>query len=160
MRSIRPVLTLALVVTASVLLSACTSAEAEPEEPSSTRAAGAAVTGTAPVMFAFRCRRGTGDATETYTTYSAAWEDRRASCTATRTTGSAMSDQQADAVRAADGTATLDELAAWCAVRGAGPWVERVRTADAAKRAAGLLAYCPGHPERDRLQEALATYRG
>jgi hypothetical protein len=159
-RSIRPVLTVALVVTASVLLSACTSAEADPEEPSSTRGAGAAVTGTAPVMFAFTCRTGKGDATETYTTYSAVWEDRRASCTATRTTGSAMSDQQADAVRVADGTATLEELAAWCAARGAGPWVERVRTEQAAKRAAGLLAYCPGHPERDRLREALTSYRG
>ncbi|MFS0730250.1 hypothetical protein ABC270_09245 [Curtobacterium sp. 1P10AnD] len=160
MHSIRPALAVALVVTASVLLSACTSAEADPEEPSSTRAAGDAVAGTAPVMFAFTCRTGKGDSTETYTTYSAVWEDRRASCTATRTTGSAMSDQQADAVRAADGTATLDELAASCAERGAGAWVERVRTAAAAKRAAGLLAYCPGHPERDRLREALTSYRG
>ncbi|MEK6343857.1 MAG: hypothetical protein V4737_08460, partial [Curtobacterium sp.] len=67
---------------------------------------------------------------------------------------------QADAVRAADGTATLEELAAGCAVRGAGPWVERVGTEQAAKRAAGLLAYCPGHPERDRLREALTSYRG
>lgn len=156
----RSVLAPALVVAATVLLSACTSAEADPEEPSSTRAAGVAVTGTAPVMFAFTCRTGKGDSTETYTTYSAVWEDRRGSCEATRTTGSAMSDQQADAVRAAQGSATLDELAAWCAERGAGVWVERIRTAEAAKRAAGLLAYCPGHPERDRLREALTTYRG
>ncbi len=118
------------------------------------------MTGSAPIMFAFTCRTGAGDATESYTTYSAVWEDRRTSCSAARTTGSTMSEQQADAVRAADGAATLDGLAAACAERGVGAWVEPVRTHRAALVAAGLLAYCPGHPERDRLAEALTTYEG
>lgn len=155
----RPAATL-LVVAVSLVLSACTSAEADPEAPSESRPAAVAASGSAPIMFAFTCRTGRGDATESYTTYSAVWEDRRTDCSAVRTTGSTMSEQQADAVRSAGGAATLAGLAATCAERGAGPWVAPVRTERAAAVAAGLLAYCPGHPERDRLEESLATYRG
>ncbi|WP_022903545.1 MULTISPECIES: hypothetical protein [unclassified Curtobacterium] len=153
------ILAVTVVVATGALLQGCTSSDPTPEDSSAGSAGVGTVTGSAPIMFAFTCRTGSGAGTETYTTYSAVWEDRRAECTAFRTTGSVLSTQQAAAVRAARGAAALDELAAGCAVRGAGAWVRPVTEARAADIAAGLLAYCPGHPEHERLREALATYR-
>ena len=63
------------------------------------------------------------------------------------------------AVQAAAGDATLEQLAAGCAVRRTGPWVGTVDSATEAHVAAGLLEYCPGHPETDHLQDAVAGWR-
>ncbi|WP_148058280.1 hypothetical protein [Curtobacterium sp. PhB78] len=109
-----------------------------------------------PVVFAFVCDDGDR---ETYTTYSAVWEDERTSCTAKRLTGSVPSTQQQAAVDAARGDATLVELASTCAVTGTDPWTSAVADDGAAHVAAGLLQYCPGHPETDHLRDALSTYR-
>lgn len=119
--------------------------------------------GASPVVFAFVCDGdGDGDGSDraTYTTYSAVWEAERADCTAKRLTGSVPSSQQQAAVTAARGDATLVELASACAVRGSDPWTSAVADERGAHLAAGLLRYCPGHPETDRLRDALAAYRG
>jgi hypothetical protein len=109
--------------------------------------------GASPVVFAFVCD-GDGDG------YSAVWEAERADCTAKRLTGSVPSSQQQAAVEAARGDATLVELASACAVRGSDPWTSAVVDERGAHVAAGLLRYCPGHPETDHLRDALAAYRG
>jgi hypothetical protein len=119
--------------------------------------------GASPVVFAFVCDGdGDGDGSDraTYTTYSAVWEAERADCTAKRLTGSVPSSQQQAAVEAARGDATLVELASACAVRGSDPWTSAVVDERGAHVAAGLLRYCPGHPETDHLRDALAAYRG
>jgi hypothetical protein len=105
---------------------------------------------------------GDGDGSDraSYTTYSAVWEAERADCTAKRLTGSVPSSQQQAAVEAARGDATLVELASACAVRGSDPWTSAVVDERGAHVAAGLLRYCPGHPETDHLRDALAAYRG
>lgn len=143
-------------------LAGCTAgAESEPEDAiDSGPTSGVAASGTSPIVFAFVCRVGSSDRTETYTTYSAVWRDDRTDCTADRITGTEMSSQQRSAVEAADGAATLEELAATCAVRGTGPWTVPVDGATAANLAAGLLEYCPGHPETERLRDATAAWRG
>jgi len=155
---VRRTLAAALVVAATGLLAACSPA-AEPEDSiDSSATSGAAASGTSPIVFAFVCRTGSSDRTETYTTYSAVWEDERTECTAERITGTEMSAQQADAVQAAGGAATLEELAAGCAVSGTAPWTAPVTDGRGASVAAGLLAYCPGHPDVDELRAAVATH--
>lgn len=158
----RRALAAGLVVAAAIGLAGCTTdAESEPEDSiDSSATAGVAATGSAPIVFAFVCAVGSSDRDETYTTYSAVWGDDRTDCTAQRITGSEMSSQQRAAVRAAADAATLEQLAAGCAVRGTGPWVRAVGSADEARVAAGLLEYCPGHPEIDHLRDALAAWRG
>ncbi|ROP58560.1 hypothetical protein EDF19_3589 [Curtobacterium sp. PhB115] len=125
------------------------------EEPTSSETGLGA--GASPVVFAFVCDDGRD--TETYTTYSAVWEAERTACTAERLTGSEPSTQQQAAVDAAQDDATLVELASTCAVRGTAPWTAEVSSDAQAHVAAGLLQYCPGHPETDRLRDALTTYR-
>ena len=169
----RRTLAAVVVVLASVGLTACTTGQPEPEDSLDSAARSeVSATGSAPIVFAFVCSgsadgggsggdTASGDGTaETYTTYAAVWEAERTDCRAERITGTEMSAQQRAAVRATDGTATLEELAATCAERGASPWRDGVVTPDQADLAAGLVAYCPGHPDRDRLQEALTAYRG
>lgn len=158
----RRALAAGVLVAAGIGLAGCTStAESEPEESVDSGAtSGVPASGTAPIVFAFVCAVGSTDRTETYTTYSAVWEDGRTDCEADRITGTEMSSQQRAAVDAADGVATLEELAATCAVRGVGPWVRTVRTAAEAHLAAGLVEYCPGHPETDHLRDAVAAWRG
>ncbi|GAA1493427.1 hypothetical protein GCM10009627_17730 [Curtobacterium herbarum] len=116
--------------------------------------------GTAPIVFAFTCTVGNGPSVETYTTSSAVWEDARTSCTAAPITGTEPSAQQRSALDAARGDATLEQLAAGCAVSGIGPWRSPVETSSQAHLAAGLERYCPGHPDIERLRDALAAYRG
>lgn len=168
----RRTLAAAFVVLGAVALTACTAGQPEPEDSLDSAARSeVSATGSAPIVFAFVCSGaadGSSDTTgvdadgtgETYTTYAAVWEAERTDCRAERITGTEMSAQQRAAVRAADGTATLEELAATCAERGASPWRDGVATPDQAELAAGLVAYCPGHPDRDRLQESLTAYRG
>ncbi len=168
----RRTLAAAFVVLGAVALTACTAGQPEPEDSLDSAARSeVSATGSAPIVFAFVCSGaadGSSDTTgvdadgtgETYTTYAAVWEAERTDCRAERITGTEMSAQQRAAVRAADGTATLEELAATCAERGASPWRDGVSTPDQAELAAGLVAYCPGHPDRDRLQESLTAYRG
>jgi hypothetical protein len=108
----------------------------------------------APIVFALHCGG------VTYTTYDAAWDARTTTCTVSRLAGDEPSAQQASAVAAADGAATIDELAATCAEVGSAAWTGPVADADAARLAEGLLRYCPGHPQADRLRNALTTYRG
>jgi hypothetical protein len=151
-----------VVVAAAVGLVGCTAgSESAPEDSiDSSATAGVSATGTSPIVFAFVCAAGSPDRTETYTTYSAVWQDSRTDCTAQRITGTEASSQQRDAVLAAAGAATLQELAADCAVRGTGPWVEAVTSSERAHLAAGLLQYCPGHPETGHLRDAVAAWRG
>jgi hypothetical protein len=173
--TVRRTLAAVVVVLGAVGLTACTTGQPEPEDSLDSAARSeVSATGSAPIVFAFVCSgsadgdgsggdtaSGDGDGTaETYTTYAAVWEAERTDCRAERITGTEMSAQQRAAVRATDGTATLEELAATCAERGASPWRDGVATPDQADLAAGLVAYCPGHPDRDRLQQALAAYRG
>ncbi|MDM7891600.1 hypothetical protein [Curtobacterium caseinilyticum] len=161
MITVRRALATALVVLGALGLSACTPGPSEPEESLDTATeAEVSASGSAPIVFAFVCRGADGGTAETYTTYAAVWEAQRVDCRAERITGSEMSAQQRAAVRAADGRASLEELAATCAERGAAPWRTAVTTAAQADLAAGLVAYCPGHPDLDRLRDALATYRG
>lgn len=115
--------------------------------------------GSSPVVFTFTCSVGDGSATETYTTSAAVWEDGRTSCTAAPITGTQPSRQQQSALEAAAGDATLAELAEGCAVSGTAPWTTPVRSREQANVAAGLERYCPGHPEIDRLRDALTVYR-
>ncbi|MBT2503914.1 hypothetical protein [Curtobacterium sp. ISL-83] len=162
MLTLRRTLVAGLVLVAGLGLTACTSA-AEPEpggSPSGTSSGPVSASGTAPIVFAFVCRVGISDRTQTYTTYSAVWGDDRTDCAAERITGTEASAQQAAAVRASHGAATLEELASACAVRGVAPWTRPVATAHQAAVADGVLAYCPGHPEQDRLRDAVAAYRG
>lgn len=168
----RRTLAAVFVVLGAVALTACTTGQPEPEDSLDSAARSeVSATGSAPIVFAFVCSGaadGSSDTAgddadgtaETYTTYAAVWEAERTDCRAERITGTAMSAQQRAAVRATDGAATLEELAATCAERGASPWRDGVATPDQADLAAGLVAYCPGHPDRDRLQESLAAYRG
>lgn len=150
-----------LVVLGALGLSACTTGQTEPEESlDGTTQAEVSASGSAPIVFAFVCSTDAGEATETFTTYAAAWEAERADCTAKPITGSSMSAQQQAAVRATDDHVDLRELAATCAERGVAPWDAAVTTDKQAHLAAGLLEYCPGHPEHDHLRRALATYRG
>ena len=121
---------------------------------------GSGPTGTSPIVFAFTCTVGNGPSVETYTTSSAVWEDGRTSCTAAPITGTVPSAQQQSALDAARGAATLEELAAGCAVSGTGPWRSPVKSTEQADLAAGLERYCPGHPDMDRLRDALAAHRG
>lgn len=162
MITVRRALATGVVVAAAITLAACTAgAESDPEDSiDSSATAGVSSTGTAPIVFAFVCADGSTDRTETYTTYSAVWEDQRTDCTAQRITGTEMSSQQRAAVSAAEGDATLEDLAAQCAVRRTGLWADAVGSAAEAHVAAGLLEYCPGHPETDHLQDALAAWRG
>ena len=172
----RRALATALVVLGSVGLTACTTGQPEPEDSLDTGARSeVSASGSAPIVFAFVCGAAADDgaagttaspditngdgAAETYTTYAAVWEADQTDCRAERITGAAMSAQQRAAVRATDGHATLEELAATCAERGVSPWRSAVTTPEQAYLAAGLVEYCPGHPDRDRLQEALAAYR-
>lgn len=154
-------LVLGAVVATAIGLAGCTGgAESEPEDSLDTGAtADVSASGTAPIVFAFVCAGGSSDRTETYTTYSAVWRDDRADCIAERITGTKMSAQQRAAVDAADGDATLEELAAACAVRGDAPWTAAVTSSEQAHVAAGLAEYCPGHPEIDHLRDALAAWR-
>ncbi|MCL9665546.1 hypothetical protein L2091_09950 [Curtobacterium albidum] len=176
MITVRRTLAAVVVVLGAAGLTACTTGQPEPEDSLDTAARSeVSATGSAPIVFAFVCSdasagsSGSGsDATgddadgtaERYTTYAAVWEAEHTDCRAERITGTEMSAQQRAAVRATDGAATLEELAATCAERGASPWRDGVTTPDQADLAAGLVAYCPGHPDRDRLQEALTAYRG
>lgn len=148
-------------VAAAMGLAGCTAgAESEPEDSIDRSATGGvSASGTAPIVFAFVCAVGSSDRTETYTTYSAAWEDDRTDCRAQRITGTELSSQQRAAVQAAAGDATLEQLAAGCAVQRTGPWVGTVDSVTEAHVAAGLLEYCPGHPETDHLQDAVAGWR-
>jgi hypothetical protein len=160
-RSRSPRLTLlGVVVAVTAVLTGCSSVgpdtDASEDPTSSDTGLGS---GASPVVFAFVCAADGSDS-ETYTTYSAVWEAERADCSAKRLTGSVPSSQQQAAVAAARGDATLVELASTCAVRGAAPWTSAVADARGAHVAAGLLRYCPGHPETDRLRDALAAYRG
>jgi hypothetical protein len=159
--TVRRALAVGVVVAAAIGLVGCTTgAESEPEDSLDTGAtSGVSASGTSPIVFAFVCADGSSERTETYTTYSAVWEDDRTDCTAERITGTEMSSQQRAAVQATDGGATLEELASGCAVRGSGPWVEAVTSSARAHVAAGLLEYCPGHPETDHLRDALAAWR-
>ncbi|OEI69994.1 hypothetical protein [Curtobacterium sp. ER1/6] len=157
----RRALAAGLVVLGALGLSACTTGQTEPEESlDGTTQAEVSASGSAPIVFAFVCSTDAGEATETFTTYAAAWEAERADCTAKPITGSGMSAQQQAAVRATDDHVDLRELAATCAERGVAPWDTAVTTDEQAHLAAGLLEYCPGHPEHDHLRRALATYRG
>lgn len=165
----------ALVATLGLSLSACSSVRPALDEPSSAEAttsdaaddatdadtadADGPGVGASPVIFAFTCRSAAGRST-TYTTYAAVWDAHRTSCTATRVTGSVPSAQQREALDATDDTIELDRLAAACAVTDTAPWTAAVDSAAAARLAAGVVAYCPGHPDRDRLAEALAAYDG
>ncbi|MFJ5145498.1 hypothetical protein [Curtobacterium sp. NPDC088465] len=176
MITVRRTLAAAFVVLGAVALTACTAGQPEPEDSLDSAARSeVSATGSAPIVFAFVCSGAADDSSgagsdttgddadgtgETYTTYAAVWEAERTDCRAERITGTEMSAQQRAAVRAADGTATLEELAATCAERGASPWRDGVSTPEQAELAAGLVAYCPGHPDRDRLQESLTAYRG
>ncbi|MGN8050163.1 hypothetical protein ACTJKO_10790 [Curtobacterium sp. 22159] len=152
---------LCVVLAAAIALGGCTtSVGTEPEDAfDEAPTTGVSASGTSPIVFAFVCADGETGRTETYTTYSAAWRDDRTDCRAERITGTEMSSQQRAAVDAAGGDATLEELAAGCAVRGTGPWAGAVRTAAGAHVAVGLLDYCPGHPDGDRLRHALAAWR-
>jgi hypothetical protein len=157
----RRALAAGLVVLGALGLSACTTGQTEPEESlDGTTQAEVSASGSAPIVFAFVCSTDAGEVTETFTTYAAAWEAERADCTAKPITGSSMSAQQQAAVRATDDHVDLRELAATCAERGVAPWDTAVTTDEQAHLAAGLLEYCPGHPEHDHLRRALATYRG
>lgn len=156
------VLAVGIVVAGAVLLAGCTtSAETQPEDAFGTGATSdATATGSSPIVFAFVCRVGSSGRTETYTTYSAVWEDARTECRTQRITGTEMSAQQRAAVQATDGAATLEVLAAACALRGTGPWAGAVESEADDRRAAGLLEYCPGHPDIDHLRDAVAAWRG
>ncbi|KTR39060.1 hypothetical protein NS263_11640 [Curtobacterium oceanosedimentum] len=175
MITVRRALAAVVVVLGAAGLTACTTGQPEPEDSLDTAARSeVSATGSAPIVFAFVCSGAADGSTdsgdepsddpdgtaETYTTYAAVWEAERADCRAERITGTEMSAQQRAAVRATDGAATLEELAATCAERGASPWRDGVSTPEQADLAAGLVAYCPGHPDRDRLQDALTAYRG
>ncbi|MBA8990111.1 hypothetical protein FHW23_001357 [Curtobacterium pusillum] len=161
MITVRRAIAASVLVAAGIGLTGCTTgAESEPEDsldPSAT--SGVSASGTSPIVFAFVCSVGSSDRTETYTTYSAVWADRRTDCTAERITGTEMSSQQRAAVDAADGDATLEELAAGCAVQGSGRWAGTIGSAAEAHVAAGLLEYCPGHPETAHLRDAIAAWR-
>jgi hypothetical protein len=133
-----------------------TAATGAPSTPSNTSGA----TGTSPIVFAFTCTVGDGPSVETYTTSSAVWEDGRTSCTAAPITGTFPSAQQQSALDAAAGDATLEQLAAGCAVSGTGPWRAPIATVEQEHVASGLERYCPGHPDIDRLRAALAAHRG
>lgn len=158
----RRALAAGLVVAGALGLTACTTvSESDPGDSLDTGAtSGVTASGTSPIVFAFVCATGTSEGSETYSTYSAVWDDERTDCTADRITGTEMSSQQQAAVDAADGDATLEELAATCAVRGTGPWVDAVDSEVEAHRAEGLVQYCPGHPETDHLRAAIAAWRG
>jgi len=165
--TVRRTLVAGVVVAAAMGLAGCTAgSEPDPEDSFDTAATSEApATGTSPIVFAFVCSDGPAErdsatATETYTTYSAVWDDDRTDCTAERITGTEVSSQQRDAVQATAGDATLEDLAAACAVRRTGPWVDAVRSAAQAHVAAGLLEYCPGHPETRHLRDALGAWRG
>ncbi|AOX67017.1 MULTISPECIES: hypothetical protein [unclassified Curtobacterium] len=162
MITVRRALAAGVVAAAAIGLVGCTTgAESEPGDSLDTTAtSGVAVSGTAPIVFAFVCDVGTSDRSETYTTYSAVWDDERTDCRAQRITGTEMSTQQRSAVDAAEGDATLEELATTCAVRGTGPWAASVDSSAEAHVAAGLLEYCPGHPETEHLRDAIAAWRG
>lgn len=153
-----------LVVGAALGVGGCTAGgDADPEEPvdeTTTITASPATSGASPVVFAFVCREEGSGRTSTFTTYAAAWQDEQTECEADRITGTEASSQQRAAVADADGDASLEELAAVCAERGVGPWGGRVGSEHDAHVAAGLLRYCPGHPETDHLREALAAWRG
>ncbi|WIB78972.1 hypothetical protein DEJ28_07695 [Curtobacterium sp. MCPF17_002] len=161
MNTVRRALAAGALVAVAIGLVGCTAeAESDPEDSIDTSAtAGVSASGTAPIVFAFVCAVGSSDDTETYTTYSAVWEDERTDCQAQRITGTEMSSQQRAAVQAAAGDATLEELAAGCAVRRTGPWTRAVGSVTEAHVAAGLLEYCPGHPETDHLRDAVAAWR-
>lgn len=173
------------VVLGALGLAACTPGQPEPEDALDTGGRSeVAASGSAPIVFAFVCdddggsadigsddtgsdgaradgdSDGDGDGTATYSTYAAVWEAGRTDCRAERVTGSEMSAQQRAAVRATGGRVSLEDLAATCAERGAAPWRSAVETDEQADLAAGLVEYCPGHPDRARLQEALTAYRG
>lgn len=145
----------------AVLAGGCTSgAGSEPDGAAdSTPASDIAASGTSPIVFAFVCDVDGSDRSETYTTYSAVWRDERTACRAKRITGTEPSAQQQAALDAAAGSATLEELASACAVTGVAPWTSAVRSSAAASTAAGLALYCPGHPQMDRLRDAIAAYR-
>lgn len=134
--------------------------ESDPDESVDSGAATVTPSGTSPIVFAFVCDSGDPGRTETYTTYSAVWQDDRTGCRAKRITGTEMSAQQRAAVEATDGTATLEELATTCARTAGAPWTTGVGDADAAHLADGLALYCPGNPAMGRLRDALAAYRG
>jgi hypothetical protein len=151
---------------ALLVLTGCSSFADPATRAGADEAAGGAVvsessgpSGSSPVVFTFTCSVGDGPATETYTTSAAVWEDGRTSCTAAPITGTQPSRQQQSALDAAAGDATLAELAEGCAVSGTAPWTTPVTTPAQANLAAGLERYCPGHPEIDRLREALTVYR-
>ncbi|WP_144715579.1 hypothetical protein [Curtobacterium pusillum] len=161
MITVRRALTVGVLVAAAIGLTGCTAdADSDPEDSlDAGSTSGVSASGTSPVVFAFVCATGSAGRTETYTTYSAVWDDDRTDCSADRITGTEMSPQQRAAVDATDGDATLEELAATCAERGTGPWVGAVESARAAHVAAGLLEYCPGHPETGHLRDAVAAWR-
>ncbi|MCS6575447.1 hypothetical protein NYS52_12995 [Curtobacterium flaccumfaciens pv. flaccumfaciens] len=151
---------LGVVVAVTAVLTGCSSVgpdtDASEDPTSSDTGLGS---GASPVVFAFVCG-GDGADRASYTTYAAVWEAARADCSAKRLTGSVPSSQQQSAVTAARGDATLVELASACAVRDSAPWTSAVADERGAHVAEGLLRYCPGHPETDRLRDALAAYRG
>jgi hypothetical protein len=153
----------AVLLGVGALLAGCT--QAPPSETPSTAhgersgASADASSGTSPVIFAFTCRSA-GGRTTTYTTYAAVWAAERTDCTAELVTGSVPSAQQQAALDAADGSVSLGRLASVCAVTGTGPWAGDIATDAQAAVAAGAAVYCPGHPDLDRLQDALAAYRG
>ncbi len=148
------------------MLAGCTAGAAPEPDASVDRAPTSAVdeTGGAPIVFAFVCEGGPGgerpDGSATYTTYAAVWADERTHCRAERVTGTTASSQQRAAVEAAAGNASLEDLAATCAVSGTAPWTTPIGSAAEAAAAAGLALYCPGHPEMEHLREAIAAYRG
>ncbi|PZF59530.1 hypothetical protein DEJ23_00305 [Curtobacterium sp. MCSS17_008] len=167
MTIVRRTLAAALVVVGALGFVGCTAgADPERDDPVDQDSTSEVTSsGSAPIVFAFVCDdggvdSGGEDASETYTTYAAVWEADHTDCRAERITGTEMSAQQRAAVRATDGRASLEELAATCAERGVAPWRSSVETTAQADLAAGLLEYCPGHPDHHRLRDALAAHRG
>ncbi|OIH96257.1 hypothetical protein [Curtobacterium sp. MCBA15_001] len=162
MHAVRRSVSAALCLAAAAILVGCSAAgESEPDDGLET-ATSTDVTpsGSAPIVFAFVCATGDSTRTETYTTYSAVWEDASTGCRAKRITGTEMSEQQGAAVAATEGTATLEELATVCTRTEGTPWTTGIADEQAALLADGLALYCPGHPAMDHLRDALAAWRG
>jgi len=158
-RSVLVAVTASLAATV-LMLTACSSTPSdEPTESfDGTAPSSVVASGSGPVVFAFVCAVGTSGEEQTYTTASAVWEDHRTDCSVERITGTEPSAQQRSAVAATAGVADLETLARTCAVSGTAPWTTPVTSRDDALLAAGLVRYCPGHPEIGHLRAALAAW--
>lgn len=117
--------------------------------------------GTSPVIFRFRCLDDPADPTAgatVFATYAAVWAASERSCTAEHVVGTVPSAQQQAALDATEGHSTLRGLAAACAVTG-DAFVPTIRTRSEELTAEGVIRYCPGHPDIDRLRAAVADSR-